>query len=448
MGRQVFGVCAIALLLTSGKAAAQEGPAHQDIFGQLQKVGLTADGGWWLAVAGHARWRAESWTGYNFGAPATANPNDTYSLGRFFLSVDVHAGTAFRLLVEGKSSIASDRTLLGGRRTSDVDALDLQQGYAELTLPPVGGATTQLRVGRQELPLGRERLVSASDWSNTRRSFEGATGRLLAGPWSVIGMVVAPVTVQSYAFNHRDPHTLLYGAYATDPKATAHLGLDLYWLGLRRDSVAINGTSGREDRQTFGARLWGAERGAGLDYEAELASQAGTVGRERIGAWLAAGQAGFTFRAALAPRVYVGADYASGDAAPGGSVGTFNELFGTAHRYHGYMDVNGGQNLVDWKAGVSLKWRGVTGVALDWHHFDRASRSDAFYSATLAVTRSAGSGLARHLGDELDVTGRYPMGRHLLVMAGYSHYLPGAFVRQTGTSRGINYTYFSTQFTL
>ena len=31
---------------------------------------------------------------------------------------------------------------------------------------------------------------------------------------------------------------------------------------------------------------------------------------------------------------------------------------------------------------------------------------------------------------------------------GDSHYFPGAFVSQTGTSRGINYTYFSTQFTL
>ena len=448
MGRHWVGGLMLALSLRTGTAGAQDAIAHRDFLAHLQRVSIAADGGWWLAVAGHARWRAETWTGYNFGAPATANPNDAYLLGRFFLSADLHAGSALRLFAEGKSSIASDRTLVGGRRTQDEDALDLQQGFAELTLPRVGQASEQLRVGRQELALGRERLVSTSDWSNTRRTFEGATGRVAAGRWSVIALVVAPVLVQSYGFNHRDPHTLLYGAYASAPKLAARAGLDLYWLGLRRDSVTINGTTGREDRQTLGARLWGNASAGSPDYEVDLAGQVGTLGQERIGAWQAAGQAGYTFPAALGPRVYVGADYASGDAAPGGSVGTFNELFGTAHRFHGFMDVDGGQNLMDWKAGASLQWRGVAALAIEWHNLERASRGDAFYSATLAVSRAPGSGRALHIGDELDLTGRYPVGRHVLLVAGYGHYFPGAFVRQTGASRAINYSYLSTQFTL
>ncbi len=64
------------------------------------------------------------------------------------------------------------------------------------------------------------------------------------------------------------------------------------------------------------------------------------------------------------------------------------------------------------------------------------------------MTRAPGVGLARHLGDELDLSGRYTVLRHLLLLAGYGHYFPGAFVAQTGSHRGINYTYFSSQFTL
>lgn len=447
MGRQWVGGCVLALLCGAGTVGAQELQSHQNIFGSLQRVDLAGDGAWWLSVGGHARWRAESWSGYNFGAPATADPNDLYSLGRFFLSLDVHAGSALQLVAEGKSSIASDRTLMGGRRTSDEDALDLQQGYAQLTLPP-SADTVRLRVGRQEMPLGGERLVSASDWSNTRRTFEGVTGRVAAGRWSVTALAVAPVLVRCYTFDHRDPHTLLYGAYATDRAVAAHLSLDLYWLGLRRDSVTTNGTTGAEDRQTVGARLWRAATAGSVDYAAELAGQAGSVGAARIGAWMASAQTGYTWSGAPAPRVHLGLDYASGDAAPGGGVGTFNELFGTAHRYHGTMDVDGGQNLVDLSGGASLTWRDGASVALDAHHFDRASRGDAFYSATLAVTRAAGSGLARHLGDELDLSGRYTVLRHLQLIAGYGHYFPGAFVAQTGSSRGINYTYFSSQLTL
>ena len=447
MGRPWVGGCVLALLCGAGTVGAQDIQSHKDVFGSLQRVELSGDGAWWLSVDGHARWRAESWSGYNFGAPATADPNDLYSLGRFFLTLDVHAGSALQLVAEGKSSMASDRTLVGGRRTSDEDALDLQQGYAQLTLTPAADSL-RLRVGRQEMPLGGERLVSVSDWSNTRKTFEGVTGRVVAGRWSVTALAVAPVLVQSYAFDHRDPHTLLYGAYVTDAALASRVSLDIYWLGLRRDSVTTNGTTGAEDRQTLGARLWRSAGAAGVDYSAELAGQAGSVGAARIGAWMASAQAGYTWRGAPAPRVHLGLDYASGDAAAGGTVGTFNELFGTAHRYHGTMDVDGGQNLVDLSTGVSLTWRDGPSLALNGHHFDRASRGDAFYSATLSVTRAPGVGLARHLGDELDLSGQYTVLRHLLLLAGYGHYFPGAFVAQTGSHRGINYTYFSSQLTL
>jgi len=448
MNRRTTVIAALIAIAAAGRAGAQESLSRKDFLASLQRVGLDADGSWWLSVAGHARYRGEGWHGYSFGGPATADPNDSYSLGRFFLSVDVHAGNTFRALVEGKSSIASDRTLVGGRRTSDEDALDLQQAFVELTVP-AGPARLSVRAGRQELALGRERLVTSGDWNNTRKTFEGFTGRLAVGNWAVQGLFVAPVIVQSYAFNQRDQHTLLYGAYATNPRIADRTGLDLYWLGVRRDTVVVAATGGREVRHTVGARLWYASAAPGLDYEVETARQFGTLGAHAINAWMAAGVLGATVSAAaLAPRVYVGADYASGDVAAGGRVGTFSQLFGTAHRFHGYMDVNGGQNLVDWTAGASVKWLGVTGFALDLHRFDRASRGDVFYSATLTTSRAAGSGLARHIGDELDVTVRYPFGRHVLTALGYGHYIPGLFVRQTGMSKAMDFTYLSTQFTL
>ncbi|MBK9408446.1 MAG: alginate export family protein [Gemmatimonadetes bacterium] len=59
---------------------------------------------------------------------------------------------------------------------------DLGNAFVELA-GTLSGARTAARFGRQELLLGRERIISPLDWANVRRVFEGATWRFGAERW-------------------------------------------------------------------------------------------------------------------------------------------------------------------------------------------------------------------------------------------------------------------------
>ena len=81
-------------------------------------------------------------------------------------------GRHLRVFVEGRSSLAWDRSLPGGRRASDVDTVDIWNTFVEMRFEP-GAYEVEVRAGRQELLFGGQRLVSPINWSNTRRIFDG-----------------------------------------------------------------------------------------------------------------------------------------------------------------------------------------------------------------------------------------------------------------------------------
>ena len=442
----------ICALTVAAVANAQTPPA----FPAIRHVNLSGNGAVWVAFAGQLRERVESWQSFNFGAlppaPATAEASDAFVLTRALMSADLHAGSHLRLFAQGKSSFSTTRDLAGGRRPSDVDEIDVHQLYAE-----VDGGAFSLRGGRLEMAYGRERLISALDWANTKRSFDGVTARYgdRSGT-SVTAFWARPVVVRLYQADRRDSMTSLFGVYGTLQAARIGMGADVYWIGQRRDSGAAgwNGTVGREVRHTAGLRLWGPTRGqSALDLEGEAAIQFGEVGTNAIRASMFAGGIGYSFRQAWgAPRVYINLDYASGDAAPGGEVGTFSQLNPQPHPFLGFADIAGRQNIVDVSGGGAMRlWRTLVGAA-DYHLFRRASANDAFYALSGVVSRSASFGTAKSVASELDLSFRWPVDRHRLLLAGWSHVFPGAFITQGGgPSRAdlpIDFVYLMAQYTL
>ena len=62
-----------------------------------------------------------------------------------------------------------------------------------------------MRLGRQELGFGRQRLVSPLDWANARRTFDGLTLEWLGEDWHTTGFVNRPVKVRAADWNsHQD----------------------------------------------------------------------------------------------------------------------------------------------------------------------------------------------------------------------------------------------------
>src|SRR5207245_5440362 len=151
-------------------------------------------------------------------------------------------------------------------------------------------------------------------------------------------------------------------------------------------------------------RLWGNLGATGLDFEAEGAGQFGTVGRGDIAAGMFTAVLGYAVPVPrLSPRVYVEFDYASGDRRPGGNVGTFNQLFPTAHSFLGYIDYIGRQNIISPRAGVTLSPARDLTPSLQQYFFCRPSGHDALYHKPVIAFRPGTGTSASCVAGELDV---------------------------------------------
>jgi len=107
----------------------------------------------------------------------------------------------------------------------------------------------------------------------------------------------------------------------------------------------------------------------------------------------------------------------------------------------------GRQNIVDWNAGISVSLPYQLNFAFDLHNFWRARNSDALYNPGGAIVRAGNPGSMKRVGSEIDLTLKSSINRHLLVAGGYSHFFPGAFIRESGSPNGIHFAYLMIQTT-
>ncbi len=418
-----------------------------DFWDRLKYIPLTDDQNVWLSLGGQARARLEYFDQFQFGA-STPKRSDTYLLSRFRLNADLHVTPYFRVFAEGRSALSTDRDLQGRNSPGFYDQADLLNGFADIVIPFAKEASLTLRGGRQELIFGSQRLVGPGDYTQIARAFDGGAAIARIADWSVTPFWAQSVIVDKYEFNQPTRKRKLFGVFGTGPAPLLPVNLDLYWLGVDNLGVAFNGTAGREERQTIGARASGKIGRSGFDFEVEAAGQFGHVGPGDVRAGMFTSVLGYTLPIEeLTPRLYFEFDYASGDNRAGGSVGTFNQLYPNGHAYLGYIDFIGRQNIISPSAGVSLvPVRDLT-LSLQQYLFWRASDRDAVYNKSGGVLRAGAASRARYIGAETDLLATYNFTRHLQGYAGYSFFASGGFIDKTGPDRNSNFFYGALQYT-
>ncbi len=416
-----------------------------DYWDDIKHINLNDDGSVWVGIGGELRYRAENWESFGFSNAESAD--DTFGLGRLQLHTDWHFGENFRVFIEGESAFATDRDLPGGRRGLDVDMLDLQNAFADIIFPlSSDDAKVTLRLGRQGLLFGKQRLVSTLPWANSQRSWDGGRVILETNGWRVDGFYTRYTPTTKYEFNDWRAGPDFWGIYATGKLGDKNpIGLDLYYLGIQSDDpVTFNGTSGVEERHTLGARLFGKFGSSGFGYDLEGAYQFGDVGMADVNAYMIATQLNYTFSDTdWKPTAYAGFDISSGDKAAGDTdVETFNQLFPLGHGYNGFMDLIGRQNITDLSAGFSFKPHEKFLVKMDYHYFTRTEDTDSVYNAGGGILRATVAGASDEVGQELDLTFKYSVDRHLTLQAGYSHFFAGDYFTDTGNDEDIDFYYF------
>ena len=350
-----------------------------------------------------------------------------------------------RLFAEIKTAQATDRSLPGGRRGLDLDTLDLQQFFYELDWSGAGG-DFELRLGRQMLSFGAQRLVSPLPWGNALRTWDGGALTWSNDELEVTGFYTQFVPVMKTDFNEADPQNALWGLYATRRPQEDTLGTDLYLLGSERDPRTFNGTSGEDQRVTIGLRLFG-DLGAGFDLDVETAMQTGEVGDADVDASMFALQVGHRSDAG-APRLFAGLDVATGDDANGGDVGTFDPLFPLWHAFLGQADAVGRSNIVALSVGAEQRfdehWSGRAAL----YGFRLADDDDALYDAGGRPIITGGSATSNDVGYELDLRATYTVDARTNFEAGYSYFLGCDALEEAGRNENLSFFYLqaSTRF--
>ena len=209
-----------------------------------------------------------------------------YWLQRYMLHVDTRLSRRVRLYGELKSGIEVGRA--GGPRGSDEDRLDLHQGFFDLSFGPV-----TMRVGRQELSFGTQRLVSVRGGPNVRQTFDGGTVVLQRGRWRADAFGTRYVSTETGVFDDSsDTGRSVWGVYAVRSLAQdSTKGVDLYYLGYRRTAATFDQGRGRELRHSWGARFW--KTSTAIDYNFEAVLQTGRFANAAIRAWGIASDTGY-----------------------------------------------------------------------------------------------------------------------------------------------------------
>ena len=376
-----------------------------------------------------------------------SNPNwsnrpsgNVYLMQRYLAHMDLHLGGRFRFFGELASSVANGRN--GGPRPGlDEEKLYVHQGFFEVGLVRSGSDNLTLRVGRQELALGSENLVSTRDGRNIRTSFDGVRLTWLTRGWTIDGFALKPLLNDSGYFDDPSSHgSSFWGLYAVHPlRLVQHGSIDLYYMGLDNESVPFDGKgTGREQRETVGARLWGSTQH--WDYNDEFAFQFGNFRSDDIRAWAVSTEHGYRVESKpLQPRFGLRALALSGDRNPSShTVGTFNSMFEQGP-YFSYAELFARRNLIAFQPSAELHLTKSVSMKFNPAFFWRESTSDGLYSIGNSVIVSGLNSDARYIASQVSSQLRWRMNRNLTWFTEFGHFSPGEFLKQATPGRNLNY---------
>jgi len=368
------------------------------------------------------------------GGPA---PDDGYVWVRAIPHVDLHLGRV-RAFVQPIAAYA-----IGVRPAAspiDQTRTDLLQGFADVRLGEAKtgdttGTGVTLRAGRQMLSLGTERLIGTRYGPNVPLAFDGFRALASLNGAVVSLLAVRPVQPGPGTFDDRRLRTKsLWGAYATIPVGSA--GFDLYYLGYRNARATFGALTGRELRHSVGARWFGDLRT--WHWNVEGVAQFGRFAGQPIGAWTLGTELGRRFPATrFSPDLVMRVNYASGDRNPDDRrLGTFNALFPKG-KYFGELSPVGPYNLINVNPQASVSLGGRVSATLAGMAYWRASRGDGVYDIPGNLIRAPGTTRARFVGKEAEAVIAWQATTEWEVSASLSAFVPGGFIRATGSARTI-----------
>ena len=380
---------------------------------------------WLFSTGGEIRYQYRNEENSRF-----SGRNNNFDLFRTRVYGDLWYQDKVRLFVEGIYADSYNENL----RALGIDqtGVDLLNAFVDLKLGEVKGAPVYVRGGRQELSFGSQRLVSALDWANTRRTFQGVSAYRHGEKLDTDIFYVQPVIPEFPGFDSVNGGVDFMGIY-NSYKIREGTAVDLFAFNLS-DRRRGNGTVG--DIVTLGGRYYG-DLEKKLLWDLEGGGQVGKRAGQNVGAAYATGGLGWHFTdLPWNPTIWAYYDYASGDQDPNdNNYGTFSQLFPFGHYYLGFIDLVGRQNIQDLNFHLITNPRPWLTFLAQYHIFDLASANAPLFNAGGAATKQDRTGASGvDVGQELDLFMNVRMSQHQHILVGYSKLFTGTFLERNGVT--------------
>lgn len=389
----------------------------------------------WLRLRGEFRERFEGFSNAGF----VEGRDDLYALSRFRFNATVTPHPVLAFHVQAQDARVADKTV-GSAGAPFKGTLDLRLSFAD-----IGSARSPVvvRVGRQELVYGEQRLLGHVSWLNTARTFDGVKAMVKGKKVSLDVFATSVVRILDKEFDKSGSGNMFLGAYATTGAVVPKSTLEPYvFFRGDRNIRTETGTTGDLRATTIGAR-WVGRLPRGLDYGVEMAAQTGSAGSDTVRAWGGHWQLRETFPGKAKVALTAEYNYGSGDEDPtDGTRGTFDQLYPTPHDKYGLADQFGWKNLHHVRAGFDVTPVKGWPVMANYHTWWLAEARDGIYAASSALFLRAAAGAAdRHVGQEIDVQVTRNITPQLQIAGGYAHIFTGPFLKQVSPGKSYSAPY-------
>jgi hypothetical protein len=393
----------------------------------------------WLRFKGEYRARWEGNSGIRFVHDA----DDHYLLTRVRLGFTIQPANWISGDIQVHDARVTGNTLFP-TTPGFKDDLDVRLASIELKSELKRGDQLRLRLGRQELSLGDQRILGPSNWGNSSRSFDAVRFDWSGGPFDVQAFAASVVANRIGEVNRHiegdNIHGLILTAGVLPRKGSVELQ-NLWRVAPR--VLSESGTAGKLDIKTFVVRAVG-DFNSRTHYVTEMAAQIGSRSNDNARAWAGHWRVLRDLSASgWKPAIMGVYDYATGDKRPGdGRSGTFDVLYPTPHDKYGLADQVGWKNIhhaeVRFQLAPVKNWRFEIKQLAWW----LASSTDWLYSSSGApVARDITGSSGRYVGTETDLQAFWVPSKQISLGMGVGRIKPGGFLKKTTPGAVLTFPY-------
>ena len=320
-------------------------------------------------------------------------------------------------------------------------------GDAFVDVKALSSLPLTVKVGRQRIAYGNNRVFGPGEWGNTGRwiwdaakaSYTLRTGFIDAFYGRT--MLHEPNTF-SLSHRHGFEGAAVYGRFQLERFGALYL--EPFGVSKVDDHERYKGENSRLgdfDSWYLGTRTsWSGKNS--LDVDCTLVVQQGDYSEDDIDAYGYHCSIGYSFKNRFRPKISIAYSYASGDSNPeDGDHETFDGVFGARDKMYGRMNLFQWMNLKDTEIDLELRPKPWLYVKVEYHRFGLAERKDAWYLNPSEYRDPTGKS-GKEVGEEVDLVTQVSLPHGDRFEFGLGRFWPDEFAKKQASSEPATWLFF------